>query len=439
MSQLPLFDLPTSDARFRHQVQAHDFRLEEVDIGDITFQSGQREPVHRWYRLTPSYAPSLVRFFLREFSVGSGDLVLDPFAGRGTTTIDPQRRGIPSLGVEVNPLLHLVGHHSLQWEPAVSPLLDDYLDALTRALDRNRVRTAEEIANAAGTRIPNIHDVYRWWRPAVLRDLLTARSEMERDPYEEVRHFLWLAVNKAALDCANIHRNHPTITFDDHHDRTLDVPAEIAANLRAIRADLAALTPAERAASGSGRVVSGDSCGALDAALDGALPVTCVVTSPPYPNRFSYVHQTRPQLHFMEVISERHEATAIDLQTVGGTWGRATSDLMKAPIEPPEELREVLTYSDALRDRSTLMYNYVTKYFVNLQRHIRALRRLVAPGRFRGAYVVGNSRLSDIEIYTETILGRLFELEGFEVERIVLFRKRGGRKRLYETAVCVRA
>jgi len=84
-----------------------------------------------------------------------------------------------------------------------------------------------------------------------------------------------------------------------------------------------------------------------------------------------------------------------------------------------------------------LMCNYATKYFLDLERHLRSLRPMIARGA-RCAYVVGNSRLSGVEIYTETILARLFQLTGFEVERIILFRKRGGRKRLYETAVVAR-
>jgi hypothetical protein len=52
---------------------------------------------------------------------------------------------------------------------------------------------------------------------------------------------------------------------------------------------------------------------------------------------------------------------------------------------------------------------------------------------------VGNSRLKGVEIFTEVILSGLFELNGFRVEKILVFRKRGGRKRLYETAVVIRA
>jgi hypothetical protein len=57
---------------------------------------------------------------------------------------------------------------------------------------------------------------------------------------------------------------------------------------------------------------------------------------------------------------------------------------------------------------------------------------------FRGAYVVGNSRLSGVEIYTDVILGQIFEACGFHVDNILILRKRGGRQRLFETAIGIR-
>jgi hypothetical protein len=140
----------------------------------------------------------------------------------------------------------------------------------------------------------------------------------------------------------------------------------------------------------------------------------------------------------MELLDHARQATEIDLQAIGGTWGRATSVLQHHLIEPPAEIRPYLCYYDQLQSRSTLMCNYATKYFIDLWRHIQSLNA-VKSQPFRGAYVVGNSRLSGVEIFTEVILGQLFEQTGFEVEKIVGFRKRGGKKRLYETAILIRS
>ena len=436
--QQRLFAGSRLDDRFVRSVGEARVPLEEVDVGDVTFLSGQRESVHRWYRLTPSFAPGLVRYLLRELDVGSSDLVYDPFAGRGTTAIECQKGGVPCVGGEINPLLMETGRRSLRWDVRAVAGLRRFPDELAERIRAVRGASLSRLVDQGRFLLPDIHNVARWWRPEVLRDLLIARELAREAADDPAGNYYWLAVNAACLDCANIHRNHPTITFDDGHDRAISVLAETAERCRAIADDLQSLTPAERDRSGSCRIDGTDACGDLSGIDVGGRSPTVVVTSPPYPNRFSYVHQTRPQLHFMEVIDDRREATEIDLRTVGGTWGRATSNLTRSLIEPPARLRDALCYFEELRDKSLLMCNYATKYFLDLDRHARALRAVV-PNGFRGAYVVGNSRLSGVEIYTETILTRLFVLAGFQVEKILVFRKRGGRKRLYETAVIVRS
>ncbi|HWS54727.1 MAG TPA: DNA methyltransferase [Pyrinomonadaceae bacterium] len=420
---------------FRRNIEQSGFAYEEVNAGDITFKPGQSESVHRWYRLTPSYSPGLVRFLIGEFGVGEGAYVLDPFSGRGTTVIECQKRGVRALGIDINPLLQQVGERSLRWETAGLGLVGDYVSEAGDLLARHRDDTVAAALEKFNARLPLIRNVFRWWRPAVLRDLVICRELAAAARYAPVRDYLWLAVNKAALDCANIHRNHPTITFDDDHRRDINVHSEVATGLAEICDDLRGLTAEQLGRSRLNAVVLGNSTRGLGGLV--GRPADYVITSPPYPNRYSYVHQTRPQLHFMELLEDTAQATEIDLDAVGGTWGRATSILQKQLIEVPPEVRPHLSYYDALKDKNVLMCNYATKYFIDLWRHVRSLKGHVAPG-FRGAYVVGNSRLSGLEIFTEVILAKLFEREGFEVERIIAFRKRGGRQRLYETAVCVR-
>ena len=65
---------------------------EFVDISDVTFKGGLSESIHSWYRLTPSYSPELVRFFLDYFKCKSKHKILDPFNGKGTTIIECQKR-----------------------------------------------------------------------------------------------------------------------------------------------------------------------------------------------------------------------------------------------------------------------------------------------------------------------------------------------------------
>jgi hypothetical protein len=436
--QLSLLEtsIKNNERCFYKNIQESDFDYQEVDIGDITFKAGQVEPVHRWYRLTPSYSPSLVRFLIKELQITQNHCVIDPFSGRGTTSIECQKQGIKAFGIEINPLLQQVGNKSLKWNRKNLHLIENYFAEVTNLIEEYKNFSINEVVVLFNTRIPIIHNVFRWWKDYVLKDLIICREVMLKPKYSEVYDYIWIALNKACLDCANIHRNHPTISFDDNHQREIDVCFEIGCNLSMICDDLKNLSQKESCFSELNSIILGNSTNNLKSQINHS--VDFIITSPPYPNRYSYVHQTRPQLHFMEVLDNIKQATEIDIQAIGGTWGRATSILQNQLIEVPSQIKPYLCYYEELKDRSILMCNYATKYFIDMWKHIKALNEVRAV-KFRGAYIVGNSRLSDVEIFTETILGKLFRHEGFEVERIVSFRKRGGKKRLYETAVCIRS
>ena len=123
---------------FYRNLRNSGFNYEEVNIGDITFKAGQYEAIHRWYRLTPSFAPSLVRYVIQEFEVAADCLVVDPFCGRGTTVIECQKLGIHAVGIEINPLLQQVGEKSLLWKSDHLNLVEVYLRELDDLLNKHR-------------------------------------------------------------------------------------------------------------------------------------------------------------------------------------------------------------------------------------------------------------------------------------------------------------
>ena len=75
----------------------------------VTFQGKMSLPIHRWYRLTPSFSPVLADDIADHFGLSTQDMVLDPFSGVATVPLCMKYRGIPACSVEINPYLHFVG------------------------------------------------------------------------------------------------------------------------------------------------------------------------------------------------------------------------------------------------------------------------------------------------------------------------------------------
>lgn len=417
------------------EYEKHSIKYEVLNVSDVTFKAGTKEAVHSWFRLTPSYSPELVRFFLNYFEVKKTDFVFDPFNGKGTTIVECQKNGIKSAAIELNPLLYNITKWSLNWDINIETFKAEkeiIQKEFIKQIKKYKALDVEEYALKAKIEIPKIHNVFRWWQKEVLKELIILKEVINKKASSKFKDFYNIIMSVISLDCANIHRNHPTISFDDNHSRIIDVWFEFSLNFDKIVGDLievSNISNIEKAI-----IINGDST-KLSNYLNG-YKIDALITSPPYPNRFSYIHTTRPQLFFMDLIDDAKEATELDLKAIGGTWGRATSVLQKEYLEPNKEIEKFLDYIPLLKPKNLLMCNYATKYFNMMHEHIKELKKYVNKG-FKGVYVVGNSRLSGVEIYTEIILGKIFKVEGFNLDKIVVFRKRGGKKKLYETGVCI--
>jgi hypothetical protein len=157
-----------------------------------------------------------------------------------------------------------------------------------------------------------------------------------------------------------------------------------------------------------------------------------VITSPPYPNRMSY-------MYWLGFLKSGREAGELDWQAIGGTWGCATSNLTRwsppdAPLPQPALLTPVV---DEIEKRSSVLARYVTRYFSDMASHVSELHRVV---RDRGEvhYIVGNSKFYDVLLPVEEIFAQLFESAGFERVEIRTLRKRSSKKELFEYDVVVR-
>jgi hypothetical protein len=426
------FDTLLADPEDRLNGRLHYNRVSRMEA---TFKSGLESPVHRWFRLTPSFGTDLVRQMLTELEVNADDFILDPFAGASTTLIEAQLLGFAAMGFEINPLLHFVGETSIHWDCDPKAVIAAS-SQIQKNYKKNRPKVSFSNLTAHGFLIPPIHNPHRWWRDDVLTDLLVLkRAIAECTCSNPIRRLLTLALANALVpDLTNVTLGRLQLHFIDRSNDVIDVIETFERKVDEIIEDLEFVregNPWKQA-----NLFHQDST-----ALNGfrpAKPISIVVTSPPYPNRYSYVWNTRPHLYFFDFFSSAKQASDLDVKTIGGTWGTATSMLMKGIVNASHPAVEnvVGKVVSEIRKQDNLMANYLMRYFNLLAQQILALSPHLAPNA-RFAYVVGCSRLKGIYVETDILLGQLFEELGIglglkKVERI---RKRNSGKDLHESIV----
>jgi hypothetical protein len=96
-----------------------------------------------------------------------------------------------------------------------------------------------------------------------------------------------------------------------------------------------------------------------------------------------------------------------------------------------------LNMIDRIAQRSSILSQYVHKYFEDCVWHFRSLARVLAEGA-AVHYIVGNSKFYDVVVPTELLYADLLREHGFANVTVENIRKRNSKKELFEFVVSAR-
>jgi SAM-dependent methyltransferase len=394
----------------------------------LTFRGNLRDTRYGWLRLTPAYSVALVGELLPA-KPAAHERVLDPFCGTGTTALVCAERGIRADTTDINPfLLWLAKTKTSAYGRAE---IEGFLE-----LGRQCSRALARAPAQSRAWVPALYQIEKWWDPAELSQLarlhrkLAASEALPRRVLDLAR----VAFCQALIASSNVSFGHQSMSFAKGRAK-LALAANsgrvLGAWQRAVETiAAAAATPVVRAP----RVLACDAR-ALEARF-AAETFTSVITSPPYPNRMSYVRELRPYMYWLGYLTDGRAAGELDWSAIGGTWGTATSRVARWEASEGERVpvRRFSRLVAEISRRSEVLGRYVHKYFCDMTRHSEALLPLVARG---GSihYIVGNSKFYDVLLPVESIFAELFTAVGFTEASVKRIRKRSSKRELYEYVV----
>lgn len=394
---------------------------------ELTFKHNRFAGRHGWLRLTPAYSVKVVHDILR--SADRARTILDPFSGTGTTALCAADLGHRSVAVEVNPFLVWLGRAKLA--------------RYEGSLLRRAAALAEKVPgfcsgpDAPAVDPPPLANLERWWSAEALSALRRLKAYLDgaTQPGSPESDLLRIAFCRTVIASSNAAFNHQSMSFksgaglaqrsifDAGHDTFNRFSADVAVVLEG----------AARSPSGSATVVEGDSrrLGQL-----GGEEFDLLITSPPYPNRISYVRELRPYMYWLGFLREAREAGELDWLAIGGTWGIATSRLNdwkrdRGCFTPAALDAAIKAIAAAGGKNSVLLSAYVAKYFEDIWQHIQSAAQVV---RRNGEvhYIVGNVTFYGVVVSVEEIYAEMLRKLGFRGVAIHTLRKRNSNKNLFE-------
>lgn len=405
-------------------------------------------PIHGWYRFVLSYPPHLVRKYIEAFGLASGDRVLDPFCGTGTTLVEAKKLGLDSVGADAHPVAAMVSRVKISWELDTAKLrrrLASVVAKAERETDRAGLLAQSFEAKLFGGAVQD--DPLGEWlseeevrliptgfvssRP-LQRLLILRRAIMDAlagDSRAEREFFLVAMAHVIANGAGNfafgpeIYRTKPKPDYD--------VLGHFAVQAGRMITEMKAEQIAGRASTPA-RVVP------TDARMLAGVPgeISAVITSPPYPNEKDYTRTTRVELVLLGLVSDREDLRGMK----EGLLRSNTRNVFVADTDNQEVsgFDSVQKICRAIEDRRVelnktsgferLYHKVVAHYFGGMRRHFRNLHPLLNR-RAPLAYVVGD-QLSFLMVHVPTaqLLGEIAEAEGFRVTGCDLWRERVGTK-----------
>jgi hypothetical protein len=397
----------------------------------------QDRTVHNWYRFVLSFPPHFVRDYLQRFGISTRQRVLDPFCGTGTTLVECKKLGIPSVGLEANPVAHFASQVKIDWTPEPAALLEHALQVAQTTLNELHDAGIEDdpIFYAAQngqyplrSLLPESQTLLlsRSISPLPLHKALVLLEHLEHyyDLHYTNHERLALA-NALVTSISNLHFG-PEVGVGPSKP---DAPV-VASWLRCIRTMADDLQQAHRTPDTVAEVHCGDARCLLSVLEPSS--IDAVITSPPYPNEKDYTRTTRLESVLLGFV---HDKT--DLRTLKRGLVRSNT---RGVYKGDDDDRWVADYPEIQRIAATIearrielgktsgferLYAKVTKlYFGGMARHLAELRVILRPGAML-AYVVGDqASYLRIPIPTGQLLAGIGQSLAYDFVGLDLFRTR---------------
>lgn len=396
---------------------------------ELTYKQNSSHGRHGWLRLTPAYSVQLVDQILGEFGNGASS-VFDPFLGTGTTPLCAAYRGMRAAATDINPFLIWLGRVK------TSQYTEAHHSALKAAGESICIRILNEKARQAP--LPPLKNIERWWGPSELAFIAALRGEIEYIADLKVRDLLKVVFCRTMIALSNAAFNHQSMSFKDNDDSkqmTLGLPKVRNEFLARFRGDLLVVVDSILDNPRSDVSIEMADARGLVPRLEVHDPFDLIITSPPYPNRMSYIRELRPYMYWLGYLAEAREAGELDWEAIGGTWGIATSRLLTWTATdafiPPYLSSIVGEIRKGNEKNGPLMAQYVLKYFDDMFHHFLAASKMLRHGG-TAHYIVGNSTFYGNLVPSERLYVDQLLKCGFRTCEARPIRKRNSKQELIE-------
>jgi DNA modification methylase len=418
------------EAAYRAQLETD----ASLSRGLVSFQANKSRSVYRWYKFKEAFSASLVEVLLERYGIKKG-ILLDPFAGSGTSLFASSNYGLSAEGIELLP----IGQRIIDTKKLIdSGLTKSELDTLRKwslsapwrrstgrkeipelritkgAYSAETVTSFEKFLYAIDAEGPRVASVLFFALLCILEVISFTRKDGQylRWDHRSGRRQGNRPFNKGKIP-----------SFDEAmSEKLVDIVSDLAGE--GLKADLF-----EKSSTHGNVILQAGSCLDILPTLPGS-HYDCIITSPPYCNRYDYTRTYALELALLgvdeltlrrlrqEMLSCTVENRGKDLIGMNARWANAI-----AATDGQKLFQKIMHYLNDQKDDGSLNNDGIPRmvkgYFYEMACVISECARVLKPGA-PIIMVNDNVRYAGASIPVDLILSDIASELGLLVEKILV-------------------
>ena len=371
-------------------------------------------PVHRWYRYSAGFSAEWVELLLMAHKNKKDALVLDPFAGSGTTLLAADSRCAASIGVDAHPFVARIARAKLMWETPLGFFLEKMQEVVDHA--KFLYATSQIEIDDLPSLIQKTYDLQSIRKLEALRLAWNCHKDDSNES-----ELVWLAITAILRACSHASTAPWQYVLPKKSKvRVADPFDALDAQCRMMKDDMLTLQAGHQT---SQAIMLFADARLLKGVEDDS--VTSIITSPPYANNYDYADATRLEMTFWREVASwgdlqnavRKHLVRSCTQHVAKESLQLDSLLKDACLAPLlselEPLCKELEEERHLHGGKKQYHLMVAAYFADMARVWQALRR-VSKEDVKIHFVIGDSAPYGIYVPVARWHGMLARSAGFD-------------------------
>lgn len=240
--------------------------LKEIDWGFLAREN--KDEIELIHPYPAKFIADIPRTFINNFQIPRNTAILDPFCGSGTTLVESQKAGIPSFGIDLNPIACLISKVKTSRIP-------NNIETVTRKV----IKIASTINNPEMNSIPNLD---HWYKKEIQISIARILNSIDLVGDKKCYDILKLALSAILVRISNQESDTRYAAIE----KKIDASDVIKYFIVSVNKIIKALSLRSWSLLVPSKIIEGDTLKIKKDVF--RMPIGMVITSPPYPNAYEY-------------------------------------------------------------------------------------------------------------------------------------------------------